>query len=132
MIARVVTYLVIALLALFVFSTTFVLDHGGGGATPAGVGGHVSIHDLSLVPDTYRGKTVITEGTLGFSSEVKQHQIVDPDPVDPSKSQAVVVLGYDALALRALEGQRVSVTGRFDFDPATGIFIDADIVAGAE
>jgi len=125
LIARVITYLVIASLGLFVLATTFVLDHGGGAATPAGVFGHVTVHDLSLVPETYRGKTVVTEGTLGYSPDTTQHQVVDED-------LAVVILGYDALALRSLEGQRVSVTGRFDFDPGTGIFIDADVVRGTD
>jgi len=125
MIARTITYLVLALLGLFVLATTFVLDHGGGAATPPAASGLVTVHDLSLLPETYRGKTIITLGTLGYSPDTAQHQVVD-------EGLAVVILGYDALALRSLEGQRVSVTGRFDFDEGIGIFIDADIVKAAD
>jgi len=41
---------------------------------------------------------------------------------------AVVVTGYEQEALQSLDGQPVMVTGRFDFDPGTGIFIDADSI----
>ena len=103
MIARVVTYAVIALLALFVLATTFVLDHGGGSATPT-ADGAITIHDLSLTHDLYFGKTVTTEGTLGFSEETKQYQLVDD-------GQAIVITGYEQEALRALNGREVAVTG---------------------
>ena len=118
MIARLITYTVIGALGVFVLMTTFLIDEGGGSATPAG---RVSVHDLSLAPETYRGETVITQGDLGFSPEIQQHQIVD-------EGIAIVVLGYEEEALRSLEGRRVTVTGRFDFDAATGVFIDADTV----
>jgi hypothetical protein len=119
-IARVVTYVIIAGLALFVLATTFVLNHGGSRATPEDES-PISIHDLSLEPDKYKGDTVVTEGTLGFADETKQYQIV-------SEGVAVVITGYEMEALRSLEGQVVLVTGRFDFDPTTGTFIDADLV----
>ena len=121
MIARVVTYTIIALLAVFVLSTTFVLDHGGGSATPETGDGTVSIHDLSLEPERHEGDIVTTQGTLGFVDETKQYHLVD-------EGSAVVITEYELEALHALKDQRVSVTGRFDIDPNTGIFIDADTI----
>jgi hypothetical protein len=119
MIARIITYTVIALLAVFVLSTTFLLDRGGGKAEPDD--GVISVHDLSTNPEAHRGETVTTEGTLNFSEETKQWQVVDNDT-------AVVVNGYDTEALVSLDGQPVLVTGRFDVDGETGIYIDADVI----
>ena len=119
MIARIITYTVIALLAVFVLSTTFLLTNGGSSAEPDD--GVISVHDLSSNPEAHRGDTVTTEGTLNFSEDTQQYQVVDDDT-------AVVVNGYDTEALVALNGQAVLVTGRFDFDADTGIYIDADTI----
>jgi hypothetical protein len=121
LIARIVTYTIIALLAVFVLSTTFVLDHGGGSATPETGDGTISIHDLSLEPDRHEGDTVTTKGTLGFSDATKQYHLVE-------EGVAVVITDYELEALHALKDQRVTVTGRFDTDPSTGIFIEADTI----
>jgi hypothetical protein len=119
MIARIVTYIVIAALAAFVIFTTFFLDQGGGKAEPTD--GVVSVHNLSLDPDMYRGKTVTTEGTLNYSDATQQYQVVDADV-------AVVINGYELATLHSLTGQPVLVTGRFDFDEGTGIFIEAETI----
>jgi len=119
-IARIITYTVLAALSIFVLATSFLLDRGGGSATPDEEG-TVSIHDLSANPDAYRGETVTTLGTLGLSGDTTQYQLVD-------ENLAVVVKGYDLDDLQSLSGQRVSVTGRFDFADLTGIFIDADVI----
>jgi len=119
LIARIITYAVIAVLAVFVLSTTFLLDRGGGKAEPDD--GVISVHDLSSNPEAHRGEIITTEGTLNFSDETKQYQVVDNDI-------AVVVTGYDTEALVALTGQPVLVTGRFDFDGSQGIYIDADVI----
>jgi hypothetical protein len=81
----------------------------------------ISVHDLSANPDAHRGETLTTFGTLNFSEQTQQYQLVDED-------LAVVVNGYELDALQSLNGQRVSVTGRFDFADGTGIFIDADVI----
>jgi hypothetical protein len=119
-IARVITYTVLAALSIFVLATSFLLDRGGSSATPDAEG-TVSVHDLSTNPDAYRGETVTTLGTLGLSADTTQYQLVD-------ETLAVVVNGYELDALQSLSGQRVSVTGRFDFADRTGIFIDADVI----
>jgi hypothetical protein len=118
--ARAITYIVIVGLGMFVLATTFLITKGGGSANPAGER-IVSVHDLSLEPEAYRGDNVTTEGQLTFSPDIKQYQVVD-------EGIAIVVVGYEEQAFRGLEGQRVRVTGRFDFDLGTGIFIDAEFV----
>jgi hypothetical protein len=123
--ARVITYIVIAGLGLFVLATTFLISKGGGSANPADGTQTVSIHDLSINPEAHRGNTVITEGDLVFSPDIKEYQVVD-------QGIAIVVVGYEEEAFRSLDGRRVKVTGRFDFDLGTGIFIDADIVTVVE
>jgi hypothetical protein len=120
--ARAITYGVIALLGLFVLTTTFLIDKGGGSARPADTDARITVHDLSLEPEAHRGDTVTTEGDLLFSADIKQWQVVD-------EGIAIVIVGYDDEAFRGLEGRRVSVTGRFDFDLGTGIFIDAEQVS---
>jgi hypothetical protein len=123
MIARIVTYTVIVILGLFVFFTTFVLDHGGSRAQPdpGPAEGVTTIHDLSIAPDMYKGQTVTTQGTLGFSFETSQYQLVD-------EGQAVVVKNYEVEALNALSGQEVLVTGVFDYEDRTGVLIDAETI----
>jgi hypothetical protein len=120
--ARAITYLVIAGLGLFVLTTTFLVSKGGGSANPNESGQVISVHDLSLDPPEYTGDTLTTVGQLMFSPDIKQYQVVD-------EGIAIVVVGYEDEALRELDGQRVRVTGRFDFDIGTGIFIDAELVA---
>ena len=119
MIARTITYAVLAVLTIFVLTTSFLLDRGGSGATPGEE--TVSVHDLSSNPEVYRGETVTTIGTLGLSGDTTQYQLVD-------EALAIVINGYELEALRSLSGQRVSVTGRFDFADGTGIFIEADTI----
>ena len=119
MIARVITYTVIALLAVFVLATTFLLTNGGSSAEPDD--GVISVHDLSINPEKYRGETVTTTGTLNYSAETEQYQVIDD-------SIAIVVRDYNSEAQQSLSGQPVLVTGRFDFDAETGIYIDATVI----
>jgi hypothetical protein len=123
--ARAITYGVIAALGVFVLFTTFIVTRGGGSATSSDTNLNVSVHDLSLEPESYRGDLVVTEGNLLFSEDIKQYQIVD-------EGIAIVVVGYDEEAFKGLEGRRVTVSGRFDFDLGTGIFIDAEFVREVE
>jgi hypothetical protein len=122
--ARAITYAVIAGLALFVLATTFLIDKGGGSATPVPPDQNISVHDLSLEPEAHRGNTVTTTGTLKFSPDIKQHQIVD-------EGVAIVLVGYEEEAFQSLEEKLVTVTGKFDFDLGTGIFIDVDFMEEA-
>ena len=119
LIARIVTYAVLVALAVFVLSTTFLLDGGGSSAQPDD--GLTSVHDLSINPPKHRGRTVTTGGILNYSVETQQYQVIDDNI-------AVVVRDYDSEALQSLSGQQVLVTGRFDFDSDTGIYIDAETI----
>ncbi len=123
--ARILTYVVIVVLGIFVITTTFLLDGDGSGANPDAPEGTISIHDLSLQPARYKGDTVTTVGNVMFSADTNQHQVVED-------GQAIVITGHEVEALRALEGQHVSVTGRFDFDAETGIYIDAEEIRRIE
>jgi len=123
MIGRFLLYTAIALLALFVLGSTFVLRHGGGYTSDRPP---VTIHDLRLLPEAYRDKTVTTEGTLHFSPDLGQYEVVDSD------NQAVVLQGYDEEELKNLVGETVTVTGRFGIGEETGIYIDVDFIGAAE
>lgn len=116
---RVLLYGVIALLALFVLGSTFLLDHGGGSTS---ANQPVAVHDLRLLPEAYRGHTVTTEGDLHFSPELNQFEVVD------SEQQAVVVRGYDENRLQDMVGKTVIVTGRFEIDEDAGIYIEIDSI----
>jgi hypothetical protein len=122
-IGRILLYTVIAALGVFVLTSTFALEHGGGftSARPP-----VSVHDLRLLPEAYRGKTVSTEGTLDYSPDLKQYAVVDSD------QQAVVVTDYDESVLDGMVGRTVIVTGKFDVDPDVGVFITIDSIGLAE
>jgi hypothetical protein len=118
-IGRIALYLIIAALGIFVLTSTFALEHGGGYTSSRPP---VSVHDLRLLPENYRGKTVTTEGTLHYSPDLDQYEVVDAD------QQAVVVTGYDEGALGRMVNQTVIVTGKFDIDDEHGIFIDVDSI----
>ena len=122
-IGRILLYTIIALLGVFVLGSTFALEHGGGYTSSRPP---VSVHDLRLLPETYKGKTVTTEGTLRYSPELEQYSVVDAD------QQSVVVVGYDETILQGIVDKTVIVTGRFDIDAETGVFIDIDSIGQTE
>src|SRR5438309_1294999 len=119
---RVVMYTVLGALAFFVLSATFVVKHGNGSTQTVAV----TVHDLQLQPSAFKGKVVNLGGTLTYSPDTRQYQLVD------DAHQAVVVQGGDTQQLRQLEGKAVNVSGRFDFDSATGIYIKADLIKAAD
>jgi hypothetical protein len=65
---------------------------------------------------------VTTEGTLHYSADLDQYEVVDAD------QQAVVLLGYNETLLRTMLGKTVTVTGRFDVNEAAGIYIDVESI----
>lgn len=123
MIGRLLLYTAIALLALFVLGSTFVLRHGGGYTSDRPP---VTIHDLRLLPEAYKDKTVTTEGTLHYSPDLDQYEIVDSD------RQAVVLQGYEEGELQKLLEKTVTVTGRFGIARGIGIYIDVDFIGAPE
>ncbi len=115
---RAILYAVIAVLALFVLSTSVILQHGGGytaGAT------ETTVHDLLMVPERYRGHEVTAEGTLKFDSTTGGYMLA-------ADGQGVLVR-YSGGSLSAFAESLVRVSGRFDWEPGTGVFIEASIVA---
>ena len=120
---RFLVYACILVLAVFVLAAAFLLQAGGessSGTMP------VSVHDLSVAPQAHAEERVATTGVLRFLHEPDDHFIVTADGL------GVIVRGYDEEALRALDGQTVTVTGRFGFDRETGTYIDAESVTAAQ
>ena len=115
---RVLLYVVIAVLALFVLAAAFVLETGGGSTEAAT---EVSVHDLSVAPQAYAGERVSTEGVLRFEEREEQFVV-------SAGGLGIVVLGISVEKLRRLDSQTVAVTGRFGFDEAMGAYIEADVV----
>lgn len=122
-IGRILLYTIIALLGVFVLGSTFALEHGGGYTSTRPP---ISVHDLRLLPETYKGKTVTTEGILRYSPDLERYDVVDAD------QQSVVVLDYDETALQGMVDRTVIVTGRFDIDEEHGIYIDIESIGVAE
>jgi len=117
---RVVMYTLLAALGLFVLVVTFATDSGGGSSATVA---QVSLHTLRTAPEAYRGQLVTTEGVLGFSQEHQQFQLTEEESI------AVLLRGYrDEAQLRALQGQRVRVTGTFGFDQETGVYIEVSVL----
>ena len=120
---RFLMYACLLVLAVFVLSAAFLLQSGGGTSSAAMP---VSVHDLSTAPEEHDDERVSTTGVLRFLHEPDDHFVVTAEGL------GVIVRGYDEAALRALDGQTVTVTGRFGFDKETGTYIDAESVTPAE
>ena len=120
---RFLVYACILVLAVFVLAAAFLLQAGG---EPSAEAMQVSVHDLSVAPQAHADERVATTGVLRFLHEPDDHFVVTADGL------GVIVRGYDEAALRALDGQTVTVTGRFGFDAETGTYIDAESVTPAE
>lgn len=114
---RFLMYATITLLAVFVLSATFVLDHGGG-STAAVV--EVSVHDLLMTPERFRGDEVTTEGVLRFDSTTDGYLIT-------ADGQGIIVR-FAEPELQLLRDQAVKVTGRFDYERDTGVYLEANVV----
>ncbi|MDP2674723.1 MAG: hypothetical protein Q8Q00_07430 [Dehalococcoidia bacterium] len=121
---RTLIYLSILVLAVFVLAAAFLLQTGGESlSSPAAV--PVSVHDLSVAPQAHDDERVVATGVLRLIHEPNDHFLVTEEGL------GVIVRGYDEGALRALDGQAVTVTGRFGFDGETGTYIDAESVTAA-
>ena len=120
MTARFFVYAAILVLAVFVLTATFVLGNGGSSSSEAEM--TVSIHDLATFSEQYRGQRVTTEGVLRRYDEPDEHFALEDGELRVAVSSPAVE------ALRPLEGQHVSVTGRFDFKLGTGRYIEAERV----
>lgn len=121
---RLLLYFVLALLAFFVLSTTFILKSGGGSTAAVA---HVTMHELRTSPQRYRGQVVTTEGILRMSVEHGLREVTDETGL------AILIRGNAGSEdLDRLQGSPVRVTGRFGFDAEHGIFIDAQAVVPVE
>ena len=117
---RFVIYLCILVLAVFVLAAAFLLQIGGESSSSAAM--PVSVHDLSVAPQSHAAERVVTMGVLRLLHEPADHFLVTAEGL------GVIVRGHDEAALLALDGQAVTVTGRFGYDAKTGTYIDAESV----
>jgi len=120
---RTLIYLCILVLAVFVLTAAFLLQTGDGSSSAAMP---VSVHDLSVAPQAHDDERVVATGVLRLVRDPNDHFLLTEEGL------GVIVRGYDEAALRALDGQTVTVTGRFGFDGETGTYIDAESVTTAE
>ena len=119
---RFLIYLCILVLAVFVLAAAFLLQTGGGTSSAAMP---VSVHDLSVAPQAHDDERVVATGVLRLIHEPNDHFLVTEEGL------GVIVRGYDEDVLRTLDGQTVTVTGRFGFSAETGTYIDAESVTAA-
>jgi hypothetical protein len=121
---RFLIYLCILVLALFVLAAALLLQTGGESLSSPSAA-PVSVHDLSVAPEAHAGERIVTTGVLRLVHEPNDHFLVTADGL------GVVIRGYDEAALRPLDGQEVTVTGRFGYDADTGTYIDAESVSAS-
>jgi hypothetical protein len=108
-------------LAVFVLSATFILDHGGESIAAVQ---SVTVHDLTMSPNNWDGSPISVDGTLGYSEEHDEYQLVDEEA-----SYAVLVRKHHvSTALAELVGKQVRVSGVFGIDDDLGVYIDADAI----
>ena len=112
-IGRVLMYVVIAVLGIFVLSATFLIDSGG--ETTATIG-EITVADLLLTPEKYEDKEIGTRGLLTFDEESGQYSVGD--------DQLQIRITYEPGGIDEFIDQDVRVIGRLDFD-SEGVFIDA-------
>ena len=108
---------VLSLLGLMMFAVT---------CSPFGPA-HVPLAELADQEEAYIGETVQTTGTVRmFEAEGRfaRHFVLEDE-----QRNRVAIVPQDALA--DFVGERIEVTGRFEFDEATGRVIHLDSVTGA-
>ena len=104
---RVLMYGTLVLLAVFVLSATFMLEHGGKSIASVQ---EVSIHDLSSIPPQFIDDHITTTGTLSYSEEHDLYQVVGEE------NTAVIIRKYNGHRdLSTLVGREVRVNGVFGF-----------------
>lgn len=120
MIGRLVMYLVIAALGIFVLSATFLVEAGGKSTATVGL---ISVADLVMQPDQYDDREVATRGTLEHDEGDGTYYV--------SESIERLRLVFEPGEIDELVGTIVRVTGRLQYDDR-GVFIEADRVRPTE
>ncbi len=120
---RALMYTALVALITFVLSAYFLLEHGGGKIAAVQ---EVSLHGLTLTPQSYEGEVVSTSGRLVHNDGLNVYEIGAPDENYP-----VVIRMSDERVLVPLVGQDVIVTGLFGFENGLGVYIEADSVRPA-
>jgi hypothetical protein len=122
-VGRALMYTALVALITFVLSAYFLLEHGGGKIAAVQ---EVSLHGLTLTPQSYEGEVVSTSGRLVHNDGLNVYEIGAPDENYP-----VVIRMSDERVLVPLVGQDVIVTGLFGFENGLGVYIEADSVRPA-
>lgn len=116
---RTIVYGLILVLSVFLLSSLLILKSGGGRTEAVS---QVSIHELSAASEIYAGERVTTSGVLRSIASGSQEFFLEAEGL------RVAVRGYDEETLAKLEGRRVTIRGRFDFEEKTGRLIEAESV----
>jgi hypothetical protein len=122
-VGRALMYTALVALITFVLSAYFLLEHGGGKIAAVQ---EVSLHGLTLTPQSYEGEVVSTSGKLVHNDGLNVYELGAPDENYP-----VVIRTSDERVLASLVGQDVIVTGLFGFENGLGVYIEADSVRPA-
>jgi hypothetical protein len=117
---RLVMYLVIVALGIFVLVATFLVE--GGGKSTATIG-MITVEDLVTQPDRYGDREIATRGTLQYDEADGTYYVSD--------SVERLRLVYEPGGIDDLIETDVRVTGRLLYDDA-GVYIDADRVRPTE
>ncbi|HUF52246.1 MAG TPA: hypothetical protein VMR52_00545 [Dehalococcoidia bacterium] len=117
---RAFMYASLVVLAVFVLTATFALEHGGKSIASVQ---DVSIHDISSIPPRFIDAHVTTTGTLSYSDEHELYQVTG------EANTALVIRKYHGHRdLGTVVGREVRVNGVVGSEDFTGVYIDADSV----
>ncbi|MCH8813911.1 MAG: hypothetical protein IH957_02260 [Chloroflexi bacterium] len=116
MIGRVLMYVVIVVLGIFVLTATFLVDSGGDSTATIG---EITVADLLLTPEKYEDREISTRGLLTVDEESEQFFV--------GGDQLQIRITFEPGGIDEFIDQDVRVIGRLDFD-SEGVFIDADLV----
>lgn len=114
---RTLMYATLTVLAVFVLSATFLLEHGGGSTSAVSV---VSVHDLLLTPEVYQGRDVTLQGVLRFDDAAKRFVVA-------AEGQGVAIKS-NLPETSPLRDQTVRATGRVGIEQDVGVYIDAVVI----
>lgn len=101
---RVLMYLTIAALAVFVVSTFTFLEHGNQGL---GLVKTLTPSELAREPQPYVGAPITVDGTLVYNEGAGRYQLTD-------EQESVALRGLDELQAHALVGKYVRVSGIYE------------------
>lgn len=120
---RFIVYSLILALSVFLISSAVVLRRGGGSSEAVM---QVSVHDLISGTERFIDQRVTTFGVLQRMEAPEEHFVLEDSEF------RIGIVGFEVSALRALEGQKVTVVGRFDVEEGIGRRIEVEAITLVE